>query len=53
VFPACGTSGALRVSRPTSKLCIQRRYPKAVGLDLDILKAMVLHIGLSATPKAI
>jgi hypothetical protein len=47
---------ALRVSRPASKLCIQRRYPKAVGLDildLDILKAVILHIGLWGSTKAI
>ena len=46
----------LRVSRPASKLCIQHRYPKAVGLDIldmDILKAMILHIGLWGSPKAI
>jgi hypothetical protein len=40
---------ALRVSRPASKLYIQHRYPKAVGLDildLDILNATILHIRL-------
>jgi hypothetical protein len=49
VFSGMRDLRALRVSRPASKLCIQHRYPKVVGLDildLDILKAMILHIGL-------
>jgi hypothetical protein len=47
---------ALRVSRPASKLYIQHRYPKALGLDildLDILNATILHIRLLGSPKAI
>lgn len=49
VFSGMRDLRALRVSRPASKLCIQHRYPKVVGLDildLGILKAMILHIGL-------